>query len=169
MISLSEAESEPDERQFNRQGLAVAVLLEGTFPSAFRNRFIPKLNGNSLPVKNESTGTKMIVISDGDIIRNEVQTSGNTQTPSLQLGLDKYTGEMYGNRDFIINCLNYLVDNNGIMDLRSRELKLRLLDRTRIRNERLKWQLINVMGPVVIVLISGILYTYFRKRKYARP
>ena len=170
MISLKEVESPPDERLFNQQGLAIAVLLEGTFPSAFRNRFVPRLNGTDhQSVRNESVKTKMIVISDGDIIRNDVQTSGNTQTPSQQLGLDKYTGELYGNRDFIINCLNYLVDDNGIMNLRSRELRLRLLDKARIRNERFKWQLINVAGPLLIALLAGVIYSFFRKRKYARP
>ena len=89
----------------------------------------------------------MIVISDADIIRNEVRRMGTSEAP-YPLGQDRITGQLYGNRDFLINCLNYLVDDNRIMELRSRELKLRLLDRTRVKNERLKWQLINIAGPV---------------------
>ena len=75
---------------------------------------------------------------------------------------------MFGNRDFLINCLNYLVDDNGIMELRSRELKLRLLDRSAIKKERFKWQIINIAGPVLIVIIAGIIYNWLRRRKYTK-
>lgn len=168
MISLKEAEMTPDERVFNKSGLPVAVLLEGIFPSAFRNRITENLiKGKNLKVKTESTDTKMIVIADGDIIRNEVRRTGATETPEI-LGLDKYTGEMFGNRDFLVNCLNYLVDYNGIMELRSRELKLRLLDSSMIKKERAKWQLINIAAPVMLVIIAGILYNWLRKRKYTK-
>ena len=109
----------------------------------------------------------MIVIADGDIIRNEVRKSGANEIP-LTLGQDRYTLEMYGNRDFLVNCLNYLVDYNGIMDLRSREMKLRLLDRSVIKTERLKWQLINIVFPVLIVIIAGVIYNWLRKRKYTK-
>jgi ABC-2 type transport system permease protein len=168
MISLREAELTPDERAFSKSGLPVAVLLEGKFPSAFRNRITGNLvkNGN-LKVKTESIDTKMIVIADGDIIKNEVRRSGTTETP-MPLGQDSYTMEMFGNRDFLINCLNYLVDDNGIMELRSRELKLRLLDRSVIRTERFKWQIINIAGPVLIVIIAGIIYSMLRRRKYTK-
>ena len=153
MISLKEAELTPDERTFSKSDLPVAVLLEGKFPSAFRNRITDNLiKDSNFNVKNESTDTKMIVIADGDIIRNEVRRTGATETP-LTLGQDRYTGEMFGNRDFLINCLNYLVDDNGIMELRSRELKLRLLDSPAIKKERFKWQIINIAGPVLIVIL----------------
>ena len=109
----------------------------------------------------------MIVIADADIIRNEVKRSGLNETP-LTLGLDKYTGQVFGNRDFLINCLNWLVDNNGIMELRSRELKLRLLNVSKIKSERLKWQLINIMCPVILVILAGLLYSFLRKRYYTR-
>jgi gliding-associated putative ABC transporter substrate-binding component GldG len=168
MISLKEAEIKPDERAFNKSALPVAVLLEGRFPSAFRNRITDNLmKDKSFRVKTESNDTKMIVIADADIIRNEVRRAGTTETP-LTLGQDRYTGEMFGNRDFLINCLNYLVDDNGIMELRSRELKLRLLDSSVIKKERFKWQMINIAGPVLIVIIAGIIYNWFRKKKYTK-
>jgi ABC-2 type transport system permease protein len=168
IISLKEAETTPDERVFNKSNLSVAVLLEGIFPSAFRNRITDNLTkGENFKVKTESAKTKMIVIADGDIIRNEVRRTGSTET-QLTLGLDRYTGEMFGNRDFLINCLNYLVDYNGIMELRSRELKLRVLDNSVIKKERFKWQLINVAGPVLIVIIAGLMYNWLRKRKYTK-
>ena len=168
MISLKEAELTPVERDFNKSNLPVAVLLEGVFPSAFRNRMTDNLiTDKSFRVKTESIRTKMIVIADGDIIRNEVRRVGTTETP-YPLGQDKYTGQMFGNRDFLINCMNYLVDDNGIMELRSRELKLRLLDKNRIKTERIKWQLVNIAGTVLIVILAGILYGFFRKKVYTK-
>lgn len=158
----------PDDRLFTKGQLPVAVLLEGVFPSAFRNRLTGNLvkEGN-MKVRTESVETKMIVIADGDIIRNEVRMSGTSETP-LTLGQDRYTGEMYGNRDFLINCLNYLVDDNGLMELRSRELKMRLLNRQVIREERAKWQIINIAGPLVLVIAAGLFYNWFRKREYGK-
>jgi len=167
IINLKEAELIPDESEFNKAHLPVAVLLEGKFPSLFRNRILKGMTDSDIPVKTESVDTKMIVIADGDIIRNEVRRSGDSEIPQT-LGQDRYTSEMYGNRDFIINCLNYMVDDHGIMELRSRELKLRLLDREKVSQERLKWQLINLAGPVLIVVLAGLIHDFFRKRKFTR-
>lgn len=166
VISLKEAESAPLEEEFNKSNLPVAVLLEGVFPSAFRNRStdFPGI-GKNIDIKDHSVPTKQIVIADADIIRNEVRRSGTREMP-LPLGQDKYTGEIFGNRDFLINCLNYLVDDNGIMELRSRELKIRLLNTAKIRAEKFKWQLINIAGPVLLIILAGLINNYFRKRKY---
>jgi ABC-2 type transport system permease protein len=167
MISLKEAEMTPVEKDFNKQNLPVAVLLEGVFTSAFKNRMVSNLTDDkNLRIRTESKETRMIVIADADIIRNEVKRSGLNETP-LPLGQDKYTRQVYGNRDFLINCLNWLVDKNGIMELRSRELKLRLLNHKIIKTDKFKWQLINIAGPVIIVIIGGFLYSYFRRKKYA--
>jgi ABC-2 type transport system permease protein len=166
LISLKEAELTPDIREFNKPELPVAVLLEGVFQSAFKNRVISSLiEDKNMVIKDKSVNTKLIIIADADIIRNEVSRSGLTETP-YTLGLDKYTGQVYGNRDFLINCLNYLVDDNDIMELRSRELKLRLLDQSKLRAERGKWQLINIAGPIVLVILAGLIYNYFRRRIY---
>ncbi len=168
LIRLKEAEILPNEKDYNRSGLTVAVLLEGVFPSAFKNRMTGDMvTDKNFRVKTESSETKMIVVADGDIIRNEVSRAGITATP-VPLGQDRYTGEMFGNRDFLINCMNFLVDDNGLMALRSREMKLRLLNKTRIRNERLMWQLINIAGPVLIVILAGIIYGVIRKRIYTK-
>lgn len=168
VISLKEAELTPVEKDFNKPNLPVAVLLEGIFPSAFKNRMVSNLTDDKkLRVKTESKETRMIVIADADIIRNEVKRSGLNETP-LTLGKDKYTLQVYGNRDFLINCLNWLVDKNGIMELRSRELKLRLLNHHIIKADKFKWQMINIAGPVIIVILGGLFYSYFRRRKYSR-
>jgi ABC-2 type transport system permease protein len=168
VISLKEAELKPEIKDFNKSNLPVAVLFEGIFQSAFKNRMINNLIENKdFKIKTKSIKTKMIVIADADIIRNEVRRVGLEETP-YPLGQDKYSGQIFGNRDFLINCLNYLVDNNGLMELRSRELKLRLLNTSKIKAEKLKWQFINIAGPVLIIILAGILNNYFRKRRYTR-
>jgi ABC-2 type transport system permease protein len=168
MVSLKEAELTPNEKDFNKSALPVAVLLEGVFPSAFRNRVVSNLTDDkNLKIRTESRNTKLIVIADADIIRNEVRRVGLDETP-LPLGQDKYTGQMFGNRDFLINCLNYLVDDHGIMGLRSRELKLRLLNKMKVKSEKTEWQLLNLFGPVILVILSGLIYNFLRKRKYTK-
>ncbi len=167
-ISLKETENPPAEKDFNKGNLPVAVLLDGTFTSDFKNRMVSNLTEDkNLKIRTESKETRMIVVADADIIRNEVKRSGLNEIP-MPLGLDKYTKEVYGNKDFLINCMNWLVDKNGIMELRSRELKLRLLNTKLIRSQKFEWQLINVAGPVIFVIIGGILYSFFRKRKYSK-
>lgn len=86
----------------------------------------------------------------------------------VPLGEDQYTGQVFGNKNFVLNCIDYLCDDSGLMTLRSRELKLRLLDRQRIANEQLKWQMINTAGPVVMVMIVAMLLFYRRKRKFSK-
>jgi len=165
-ISLQEAEQIPDEKDYRKSEIPVAILLEGVFPSAFKNRMTGNLvSGADFRIKVQSSKTKMIIIADGDIIRNEISRSG-TSSGFFPLSSDRYTGQIIGNRDFIVNCLNYLVDDNGLMQLRSREVKLRLLDKPAIRAGKTMWQLINVAGPVLIVILSGLIYGFFRKRKY---
>jgi ABC-2 type transport system permease protein len=166
IISLKEADLTPAEKDFNKPNLPVGVLLEGKFQSAFKNRMVNNfIDDKNFKIRTESKVTRMIVIADADIIRNEVKKSGINETP-IPLGQDKYTGRVYGNKDFLINCLNWLVDKNGIMELRSRELKLRLLNKQMIKTEKVKWQMINIFGPVLAVILSGLLYSYFRRKKY---
>jgi ABC-2 type transport system permease protein len=166
-ITLKEAEVKPLEKDFNKPNLPVAVLLEGNFTSAFKNRMVSNLTEDkNLKIKTESVETRMIVVADADIIRNEVERSGLNESP-LPLGRDKYTGQIFGNTDFLINCLNWLADKNGLMELRSRELKLRLLNKQMIKTERIKWQIINIAGPLAIVILAGLLFGYLRKKKYS--
>jgi len=109
----------------------------------------------------------MIVVADADIIKNEVRYAGYQEMP-FPLGVDRYTGEVFGNKDFILNCINWLVDDKGIMELRSRELKLRLLNTAKVRSEKVKWQLINTLAPLILLLLCGLSYGYLRKRKYEK-
>ena len=107
----------------------------------------------------------MIIVADGDIIKNQLR-SGNNGIEPYPLGYDRYTGETFGNKEFILNAMNYLVDENGLISIRSRELKLRLLDRTKTNESKLFWQMVNTILPVVLVFILGIAMFIYRKRKY---
>lgn len=156
----------PDEAKFKDSYQPVAVLLEGEFESVYKNRITPQIATDSaIGFKDHGKNTQMIVISDGDIIRNEVQYSTGKVFP---LGFDIYTKQMYGNKNFILNCVNYLCDDSGLISVRARELTLRLLDKKKIKTERLKWQLINTAMPLLAILLFGIIYSIIRKRKYAR-
>ncbi len=161
MISLEEFRDPPPLDAFDKSFLPVAVLLEGRFTSIFKNR-VRDYNGRE--IKEESEYTRMIVVSDGDILRNEVQRDGDRLIP-LTLGQDRLTQQIYGNKDFLVNALNYLVDDKGIMDLRSRELKLRLLDEDKIHRQKSLWQLINIAGPVLLVIVAALLYSWIRRRR----
>jgi ABC-2 type transport system permease protein len=168
IIRLSEAENLPDEQEFNKSHLPVAVLLEGTFQSAFNNRPAARISGNSdFNYLRESVNTRMIVVADANIIKNEVRHTGFHEMP-LPLGVDRYTGEVFGNKDFILNCLNWLVDDKGILELRSREIKMRLLNTAKVRSEKTKWQVINAVVPLMLLLLCGLFYGHLRKQKYAK-
>lgn len=163
LIKLEDYKNPPPEQLFTGSFIPVAVLMEGRFKSLYANRMTDWAGGQ---LKKSSDSTRMIIIADGDIIRNEVSMVGNSIRPQ-SLGVDRYTGQTYGNKDFIINCLNYLVDDNSLLSLRSRELKIRLLDRDKVQDNRIMWQLINTLGPVLIVLAGGLLFLLIRRRRYA--
>ncbi len=165
-ISLGIVQQEPQQEQFNKHFEAVAVLLEGKFESVFKNRIAPAIaNSNEIKFKAESSPTKMIVVSDGDVIKNGVAKSSGKVYP---LGFDKYTNQMYGNTNFILNSMNYLTDNSGLISIRSRELTLRLLDKEVLKNQKTRWQIINTVVPVLLLLIFGLIQYILRKRKYTK-
>ncbi len=166
IISLREVDNVPDAALFGQGKRICAILLEGQFVSAFRNRITSALTGNiPYDVKTVSSPAKMIIISDADIIRNDIRGRPPSYE-AIPLGQDQFTGQLFGNRDFILNCVNYLVDNSSLLELRSREIKMRLLDKTRIRSERRFWQILNMVLPVIMVISAGLVFSYFRRRKY---
>lgn len=164
-ISLDILYKKPDPRMYNKANLPVSVLLEGSFTSNFKGRVAPEIleDKERFDFRETSVKTDMIVISDGDIIKNQLHYSKGYPLP---LGYDQYTNQTFGNKDFILNCIDYLCDESGLMTVRSRELKLRLLDKTRINNNKLSIQITNVAIPVIIILIFGIIMTIIRKRMY---
>lgn len=166
-VSLDLLRIKPDPKNFGKSYLPVAVLLEGEFESVFKGRLLPEIANDPLMAFDDlSKHTKMIVIADGDIIKNQIQLSGDRPKP-YPLGFDKYTGEQYGNRDFILNAVNYLCDDTGLIEVRSREFKLRLLDKTKVDNTKFKWQVVNTAGPVAFILLIGLVITFLRKKKYS--
>lgn len=170
MVRLQTLYEQPSEDRFKSQGVPMAVLLEGKFESAFKNRIAPKANNEDLPkLLEESRPTQMMVVADGDIIKNQLNIL-NPNIPKgtpLPLGFDQFTGAQYGNKDFLLNAVDYMLDDSGLIDIRSRELKIRLLDVNRIQSDKLIWQLINTLVPVLIIILCGVVYIFFRKRKYA--
>jgi len=162
-VSFDLLEQTPNQYFFDKYNLPIGVLLEGTFESIYKNRMLPKLREN-IKIVNHSKQTSMIVIADGDIARNEVRKLAYDTIPQ-QLGYDRYTKETYGNKDFMLNAVNYLCDDAGLLNIRSRELKIRLLNKTRITDERTMWQVINILGPIVMLIVFGISLSYVRKRK----
>lgn len=168
-IRLNEIKDNPEKSHFTASNIPVAVLLEGVFQSAFQNRnYQQYVSGQDVTFKAGSKPGKMIVVSDGDMIRNDIRNTPNG-TMILPLGMDRFTREVFGNKEFIVNAMNYLTDQEGLIQLRSKEFKIRLLDKTKIQEHHLKWQLINTVLPVLVVIILGFFYNYLRKRKYTVP
>ena len=164
-ISLATLMNKPDEREYNRQYLPIAVLLEGKFTSLYKHRITSAISEEKMfAFREESDKTAMIVVSDGDIIKNQVRNI-NGQIVPYPLGYDRYTQETFGNKDFILNAVNYLCDNSGLMSVRSRELKLRMLDKTKTANYKLMLQIINALLPLALIICLGIILKCYKEKK----
>lgn len=162
-INMREIMQTDPKTYFNHQNLPVAATLEGSFPSIFTNRMVPaEIEGNPT-IKESSQPTKMVLIADGDIIRNEIHQD-DEGISILPLGFNRMTGEQYGNRDFVLNALLYLTDDDNWMNLRNRTLRLRMLNKANISNNRTFWQVINVMLPPLLLLIGGAIFLMLRRR-----
>lgn len=164
-VNLNIMKEEPKPEQYNKKFRPAAVLLEGKFESVFKNRLPPELTENSeFKFKEQGELSRMIVVSDGDIVENKIRRSAGSFYP---MGYDRYTNQTYGNKSFVLNCVDYLCDDSGLISLRGKELKLRLLDRSRTDAESTTWQIINLLVPVLLILLFGLFKMYRRKRKYA--
>jgi ABC-2 type transport system permease protein len=168
-VSLDIFAEKPDPSKFSLQQLPVAVMMEGKFTSHYRNRLMNEfINNNVFKVYDESeVPTRMIVVADGDCARNYVSVQEGKYL-TQPLGYDQYTKTTFGNREFLLNCVNYLLDDSGVMELRNREVKVRLLDGKKITEQRGFWSLFNVGLPVLLVVLSGLVYMFLRKRKYSK-
>lgn len=161
-ISVNELRQN-DKSDFTMQGIPVAYLLEGKFSSLFKNRFLPP-GADSSSFRDEGIETKMIVVADGDIARNEINM--RTRQPQA-LGFDPFTNYTFANRDFLLNAMAYLTSEDGLIQTRSKEVKIRPLDRQRINDEKTYWQVINIALPIVIMIVYGVIHAFMRRRKYA--
>ena len=159
-VSLQNALDQPVQEDFSNGEQATAVLLEGVFESIFKNRI--NALSEKLPYTETSKSTRMLVISDGDIAKNQI-----IRGVVLPLGYDNYEKRHYGNKDFILNSIDYLLEEDALIDVRTRELKMRLLDSQKINQERSFWQLLNLLAPILLILIFGLVKHYLRKKKYA--
>lgn len=163
MISLEMVAQEPDPRAFRSQPKPVGVLLEGNFASNFKNRPTPEGINKALQLPEASRPAKIIVVADGDILKNQISAQDGSPFP---LGYDRYTEKQYGNKNFLLNVADYLSDDSGIIELRNKEIKIRLLDRASIREEKLTWQLINIVLPLILLALFAFGGYFYRKRKY---
>ena len=160
-VSLEMIGEESSQKDYPNGGLIpVAALLEGSFTSMYNNRVLPFKDAKFL---NKSVPTKMIVISDGDVIKNQLDKGA-----PIELGYDKYTGQYFGNKEFILNSVNYLLDDTGLINIRSKDVNLPLLDKQSIHDNYSQTQMLTVALPIVLLGIFGFLFTYLRKKKYNR-
>jgi gliding-associated putative ABC transporter substrate-binding component GldG len=167
IISLEEINENPKKTNFNAPNILVGTLLEGEFESAFKNRGISKYFLNAPIIVEKSRSTRMAVIADGDIIRNDVRYTAKGPVIS-PLGYDRFTRQTFGNKEFLVNLIQYMADDNNLLKLRSREFKLRLLDKEKITAHRSQCIVFNMVIPSCIVIILGIGFLFFRKIKYTR-
>lgn len=142
-------------------GLPISVLLEGNFHSMYENRVLPFKDAS---YKTVGKANKMIVISDGDVVKNQLDQAYQP----LELGYDKWTNNLFGNKEFMLNCVNYLLDDNGLINIRSKDVDLPLLDKEKVHENYTFTQILTVGLPIVVLAIFGFLFTFLRKRKYAR-
>lgn len=141
----------------------VALLSEGRFTSIFKDRNTANFTG--IAHKNEIENNAIIVVADGDIVKNSIQKQGEGY---YELGFDLATKRKFGNKKFISNCVDYLCDNSGLIEIRNKEFQLRLLDQNKVKVEKTKWQIINVLVPIVLIIIFGFINHFVRKHKYAK-
>ena len=162
-------QTKPNPAYYNQPKLPVAVLLEGEFESVYKNRLSPEFLAAADTVANlkfaeKSARSKMIVIADGDIIRNQVRDDSS----AYPLGYYMYTKQQFANNSFILNCIEYLIDDSGILETRNKEVKLRMLNTVKIEDEKLKWQLINIALPISLIIILGVAFGFYRRKKYTK-
>ncbi|MEZ4853314.1 gliding motility-associated ABC transporter substrate-binding protein GldG [Flavobacterium sp.] len=163
-LDLVTEETKPEdysnEDNSSKGNLPVAILLEGKFNSMYKNRVLPFKDEK---YKDTSIPTQMIVISDGDIIKNQLEKG-----VPLELGFDKWTNTLYGNKEFLINCVNYLLDDNGLINIRSKDVSLPLLDREKVYQNYTWAQILTIGLPLTLLVLFGFLFSYIRKYIYTK-
>lgn len=166
VVDLEQMKKKPESKQFNKGYQPLAVLLEGKFLSNYANRIPAAIaNDSAIAFKESGIENRMIVVADGDVIKNDYRKSSESVFP---LGYDRYTGQFYGNKSFILNCVDYLCEGPRLMTLRQKEFRLRLLDKQRLEGNMLSIKLFNVILPVALILLYAMLRMYQRKKKYAK-
>jgi ABC-2 type transport system permease protein len=164
IMSYNFASKNLDVNQYNAGVQTVGLLLEGKFESLFKNRILPN-DPRFETYKSAGVASKIIVCSDGDIPVNDFDKKLNTPLP---LGFDRYSGNTFANKDFVLNSIDYLLDDNGVIVARNKEIKLRPLDKVALQEERTYWQAVNLIIPLIILVVAGLLRNFLRQRKFTR-
>lgn len=168
VIQLAQVKERVDPNQLRNPFQTIGVLLEGRFQSVFQNRMISEFKDNpETQYLENGKKARLIIISDGDIAKNDVQFRSGRVMIS-ELGYDRYTKQTFGNKEFLMNAIHYLTGESALLSLRSQEFKLRLLDKERINQEKVKWKLINAVLPVFVIIFFGYILYLVRKYKYTR-
>lgn len=165
LFSLQMVGEQLDPRSFQSKPQQVGLMLEGNFPSVFAGRPLPATITQPYTLANISKPAKMIVIGDGDIFKNQVSEQNGTPFP---LGFDRYSQRTFGNKALLLNIVDYFTDNDNLIALRNKEVKIRLLDKAKVKLEKTKWQFINVVAPLILLIFFAIFQHYYRKYKYAK-
>jgi gliding-associated putative ABC transporter substrate-binding component GldG len=160
-LSFNEARLNPQPEQYKLSHLPVAYLLEGQFTSLYENRMTPEAK-SKVGFKEAGKPSKVIVVGDGDFARNDTNKAGDF----FALGYDRFLGSTFANKDFIMNSLSYLLDDKGVILAKNKSITLRPLDIPRINREKIFWQVINIAGPILIIVLFGFFRLFLRKRKY---
>ncbi|UOB17865.1 gliding motility-associated ABC transporter substrate-binding protein GldG [Abyssalbus ytuae] len=157
-IKLDIINEAPEKETFNNGLQPLTVLLEGNFTSVYKNRVKPFKPTN---YQDEGVKSKMIIIADGDLIKNQL----NNGQP-LELGYDKWTNNFYGNKEFLLNCVNYLLDDNGLINIRTKEISISFLDKEKVAENKNLWISLNIGLPIVLLILFGVIFNYLRRKKY---
>ena len=167
-VSLAELYNEPIRSLFNEGPLANALLLEGQLPSYYANRMVPKTELPAPPLA--AKDAKLLIIGDGDVGKNQRNIIRNDipRGAPLPLGYDQYTGQQFGNSDFLLNAMDYLLEGNGLISVRGRDVSLRLLDRPKVDERAVFFQSLNSVAPIALVLLLHALYRKLRQRRFGR-
>ncbi|WP_443943866.1 gliding motility-associated ABC transporter substrate-binding protein GldG [Pedobacter sp. AW1-32] len=165
VFSLQMIAEQPNPAEFRNPPQHIGALLEGSFPSVFLGRPLP--DGIAAPYTNvvNSKPSKMIVIGDGDIFKNQVLEKDGSPLP---LGFDRYAQRTFGNKALLLNIVDYFTDSDNLIDLRNKEVKIRLLDKAKLKLEKTKWQMINIVAPLLLLIFFAIFQHYYRKYRYAK-
>jgi len=163
-VSFNDFRQPPDPALFNAGPIPIAYLLEGEFTSAFKNKILPH-GVESQNFQEQGNPSKILVCGDGDLIRNEISVENNQP---LQLGFEQFTKETFANEDFVVNAINYLLDEDGLITARNKKITIRPLDKVKLESGKLGWQLFNLLGPLLLLILFGLGKYFMRKRKYAR-
>ncbi|TDB69161.1 gliding motility-associated ABC transporter substrate-binding protein GldG [Arundinibacter roseus] len=164
MVSYNEARQQPDPADYQGGEKLAAVLLEGTFTSLFQNRLLPQ-DPRRANFQASGTDGKVVVVADGDVVLNDFDYRRNTPFP---LGYDRITQNIFGNKDFILHALDYMLEPEGLIQARSRQISIRMLDKIRIQEEGTPWQLLNMLVPVGLVGLFGAIRYGLRRRKFGK-